>query len=110
MPRSIKPPSNKTSWSINGTKGDRDKRMPKVLSTWTDEEAIRRSFLLTPEDLLFLQPTRADAQRLYRALVLLWARVERILVSDPTILPTEVIAHVSKQLGLKPSVLAELRN
>lgn len=84
--------------------------MPKVLSTWTDEEAIRRTFLLTPEDLLFLRPTRADAQRLCRALVLLWARVEQVLVSDPTTLPTEVIAHVSKQLGLKPSVLAELRN
>lgn len=68
------------------------------------------TFLLTSEDLLVLRPTRADAQRLYRALVLLWARVERILVSDPSTLPTEVIAHVSKQLGLKPSVLAELRN
>ncbi len=84
--------------------------MPKTLSTWTDEEAIRRVFLLTPEDLLFLRPTRADAQRLYRALVLLWARVERVLVSDPTTLPTQVIAHVSKQLGLGPSVLTELRN
>jgi hypothetical protein len=84
--------------------------MPKTLSIWTDEEAIRRVFLLTPEDLFFLRPTRADAQRLYRALVLLWARVERVLVSDPTTLPIEVIAHVSKQLGLKPSVLTELRN
>src|SRR6266852_1970838 len=110
MPRWIKPPSSRICWTINDARENRDKRMPKALSTWVDEEAIRRTFLLTPEDLLFLQPTRADAQRLYRALVLLWARVERVLVSDPTTLPAEVIAHVSKQLGLKPSVLAELRN
>ena len=58
--------------------------MQRALSAWKDEEVIRRTFLLTPEDLLFLQPIRADAQRLYRALVLLWARVQRTLFLTPT--------------------------
>jgi Domain of unknown function (DUF4158) len=84
--------------------------MSKEQSSWTDEEEIRRAFTLTPEDLRFLLPTRADAQRLYRALVLLWARVERVLLSDPEVVPVSVVAHVSKQLGLKPAVLSGLRN
>jgi hypothetical protein len=53
---------------------------------------------------------RADAQRLYRALVLLWARVERVLLSETSSIPEAVIKHVSKQLGLSPAVLLHLRN
>jgi Domain of unknown function (DUF4158) len=67
--------------------------------------------LLSPtHDLQFLEPLRADAQRLYRALVLVWARVERVLVSDPSDIPEDVIEQVSKQLSLKPGVLSQLRN
>lgn len=65
---------------------------------------------MTPDDLYFLRPTRVDAQRLYRALVLLWARVERVLLSDTEHIPDVVIAQVSKQLGLPPSALSQLRN
>jgi TnpA family transposase len=84
--------------------------MAKTYSWSTDGEELRRLFTLTFDDLHLLEPLRADAQRLYRALVLVWARVERVLVSDPSSIPEEVIAHVSKQLSLKPSVLSQLRN
>ncbi len=57
---------------------------------------MRRLFTLTYHDLQFLEPLRADAGRLYRALVLVWTRVERVLVSDPSDVPEEVIQHVSK--------------
>jgi len=42
--------------------------------------------------------------------VLLWARVERVLVSETSSIPEAVIKHVSKQLGLSPTVLSHLRN
>jgi len=84
--------------------------MAKIYSWSTDAEELRRLFTLTFEDLHFLEPLRADAQRLYRALVLTWARVERVLISDPSGIPEEVIIHVSKQLSLKPSVLSGWRN
>src|SRR5213080_2868871 len=83
--------------------------MPKDPSGWTDEEQVRRAFKLSPDDLHFLLPLRADAKRLYRALVLLWARVERVLVSDPSEFPPLVVTYVSKQLGLKPSILSQVR-
>src|SRR5690348_5476120 len=83
--------------------------MSKQLLLWTDEEQVRRVFKLTPDDLHFLLPLRSDAKRLYRALVLLWARVERVLLSDPSEFPATVVAYVSKQLGLKPSVLSQFR-
>lgn len=67
-------------------------------------------FTLTFDDLHFLEPLRAHAQRLYRALVLVWARVERVLVSDLSEIPEEVIEQVSEQLSLKPSVLSGWRN
>lgn len=73
-------------------------------------EEVRRLFTLTPDDLYFLRPIRADSQRLYRALVLLWARVERVLLSETTSIPESVIKHVSTQLGLSPAVLEQLRN
>jgi TnpA family transposase/adenosyl cobinamide kinase/adenosyl cobinamide phosphate guanylyltransferase len=79
--------------------------------TWEDNnEEVRRLFTLTPDDLYFLRPLRADSQRLYRALVLLWARVERVLLSEITSIPEGVIKHVSKQLGLSPSLLEQQRN
>jgi hypothetical protein len=74
------------------------------------EEEVRRLFTLTPDDLYFLRTIRVDSQRLYRALVLLWARVERVLLSETGSIPEAVIKQVSKQLGLAPSVLSQLRN
>lgn len=74
------------------------------------EEEARRLFPLTPDDLYFFRTTRVEAQRLYPALVLLWTRVERVLLSDTEHIPDVVIAQVSKQLGLAPSVLSQLRN
>jgi hypothetical protein len=75
-----------------------------------ENDEVRRLFTLTPDDLYFLRPIRADAQRLYRALVLLWARVERVLLSETSSIPESVIKHVSTQLGLTPAVLSHLRN
>ena len=77
--------------------------MAKTYSWSTDTQEMRRLFTLTYHDLQFLEPLRADAQRLYRALVLAWARIERMLVSDPSDIPEDVIEQVSKQLSLKPS-------
>jgi hypothetical protein len=74
--------------------------MAKTYSWSTDAEEVRRLFTLTVDDLHFLEPLRADAQRLYRALGLVWARVERVLVSDPGSIPEEVITQVSRQLSL----------
>jgi hypothetical protein len=51
-----------------------------------------------------------DAQRLYRAIALLWARVERVLLAEVSAVPEVVIRQVSAQLGLDPQVLADLRN
>jgi hypothetical protein len=82
----------------------------KAAALESNDEEVRRLFLLTPDDLYFLRPVRADAQRLYRALVLLWARVERVLISETSSIPEAVIKHVSKQLGLSPAVLSHLRN
>jgi Domain of unknown function (DUF4158) len=80
-------------------------------SSWQiSEEDARRLFTLTPNDLYFLRTIRVDSQRLYRALVLLWARVERVLLSETGSIPETVIKQVSKQLGLAPAVLSQLRN
>ncbi len=75
-----------------------------------NSEEVRRLFSLTPDDLYFLRPIRADAQRLHRALVLVWARVERVLLSETSSIPEAVIKQVSTQLGLSPAVLLHLRN
>ena len=75
-----------------------------------NDEEIRRLFTLTPDDLYFLQPLRVDVQRLYRALVLVWARVERVLLSDTASIPENVITHVSSQLRLSPSILLHMRH
>jgi hypothetical protein len=79
-------------------------------SSEISEEDARRLFTLTPDDLYFLRTIRVDSQRLYRALVLLWARVERVLLSETGSIPETVVKQVSKQLGLVPSALSELRN
>ena len=85
--------------------------MPQEHTTREEsDEEVRRLFTLTPDDLYFLRPLRVDTQRLYRALVLVWARVERVLLSDTTCLPQGVIKHVSKQLGLSPSILEHTRH
>lgn len=73
-----------------------------------DEEDLRRFFTLTLDDLRFVAAVRADTMRLYRALVLVWARVERVLLSDPTSVPAPIVAFVCKQLGLKPTLLSRL--
>ena len=75
-----------------------------------NDEEVRRLFTLTPDDLYFLRPLRVDAQRLYRALVLVWARVERVLLSDTASIPEGVVKHVCKQLELSPAILGHLRN
>ncbi len=41
---------------------------------------------------------------------MLWARVERVLLSETGNIPEAVIKQVSKQLGIVPSVLSQLRN
>src|SRR6266702_214554 len=84
--------------------------MAKSYSWSTDAEELRRLFTVIFDDLHFLEPLRADSQRLYRALVLVWARVERVLVSDPAEIPVDVITQVSKHLSRKPAVLTAWRN
>ncbi len=78
--------------------------------TETDEgEAalqLRKFFTLHPDDLAIVNRARGDAQRLYRALMLVWMRVERVILGDPTELPDPVIAFVAEQLHLSPTVLA----
>jgi len=73
-----------------------------------DEEDLRRFFTLTLDDLRFVAVVRADTMRFYRALVLLWARVERIMLSDPISVPAPTVAFVCKQLGLKPTLLSRV--
>src|SRR5579884_2583611 len=70
-----------------------------------DQEVLRRFFTLTPADLALVQTTRSDHNRLGLALLLVWARVERVIVSHPGVLPASVILHVSRQLGLAPTAL-----
>lgn len=80
-------------------------------SAWeTNDEEVRRLFLLTLDDLYVPCSIRTDAQRLYRALVLLWARVERALLSETRSILALVNKQVSKPLGLSPTVLEALRN
>jgi hypothetical protein len=76
--------------------------MAKTYSWSTNQEELRRMFILTLNDHRFLLSLRADAQRLYCALVLVWARAERVLLSEANGIPDEVIHHVSKQLKVTP--------
>jgi len=70
-----------------------------------DEETLRRFFTLTPDDLALVRTARGDHNRLGLALLLVWTRVERVIVSNPATLPEAVIAHVGHQLGLTPAAL-----
>ena len=74
-----------------------------------DEEGLQRFFTVGPEDLAFVGGTRSERNRLALALLLVWARLERKLASDPAALPTEVVAFVAAQLGLSPDVLSGYR-
>ncbi len=64
-----------------------------------DEEALRRFFTLTPDDLTLVRTARGDHNRL------VWTRVERVIVSNPATLPEAVVAHVGRQIGLTPAAL-----
>ncbi len=70
-----------------------------------DEDMLRRFFTLTPDDLALVRAARGDHNRLGLALLLVWARVERVIVSNPATLPEAVVAHVGRQLGLTPAAL-----
>jgi len=70
-----------------------------------DEETLRRFFTLTPDDLALAHTARGDHNRLGLALLLVWTRVERVVVSNPATLPEAVVAHVGHQLGLTPAAL-----
>ncbi len=70
------------------------------------DEELQRLFTLGPEDLAFVGGTRSERNRLALALLLVWARIERKLASDPAALPAEVVAFVGGQLGLSADALA----
>lgn len=74
-----------------------------------DAEGLRRFSTLDPADLACLALVRGEAHRLACALMLVWARAERILVTDPTLLPAKLIAFVSGQLGVTPAILGPYR-
>lgn len=74
-----------------------------------DAEELRRFYTLDPADLACLASVRGEAHRLACALMLVWARAERILVTDPTLLPAQLIAFVSGQLGVTPAILGTYR-
>ncbi len=79
--------------------------------TWGDErDALERAFTLLPDDFPLILVARGLPQRLERALMLTWMRVERTLVTDVTTLPAAVIAYVAQQLDLTADVLASYRS
>jgi hypothetical protein len=59
--------------------------------------------------LAFVGGTRSERNRLALVLLLVWARAERKLASDPAALPAEVVAFVGGQPGLSPDALAGYR-
>lgn len=76
--------------------------------TWdADQTALERSFTLSADDMQIVLGARGLAQRLERALMLTWMRVERELVSDVKTLPAPVIAYVAQQLELEPALLTD---
>ncbi len=75
-----------------------------------DHEAFPSSFRLCPDDLALIYAVRGDARRLARALLLVWARAERIIAPDPSRLPAQVIALVAAQLQMNPEVLERYKN
>ena len=75
--------------------------------TWGDErEALERAFTLLPDDFPLILAARGLPQRLERALMLSWMRVERTLVTDVTTLPEAVIMYIAQQLDLTADLLA----
>lgn len=70
-----------------------------------DEDTLRRYFTLTPDDLALVRAARGDHNRLGLALLLVWTRVERVVVSSPATLPEVLVTHVARQLGLAPEAL-----
>src|SRR5437868_11760093 len=70
-----------------------------------DADTLRRFFTLTPDDLALVRTARGDHNRLGLALLLVWTRVERVVVSNPATLPEAVVVHVGRQLGLAPEAL-----
>lgn len=70
-----------------------------------ETQELRRFYTLNPEDIALIDEVRGDAHRLALALTLVWARAERVMIADPTVLPPAVIAFVSAQLSLSPAVL-----
>lgn len=70
-----------------------------------DEDTLRRFFTLTPDDLTLVRTARGDHNRLGLALLLVWTRVERVIVSNLATLPAAVVAHVGRQLGLTSAAL-----
>lgn len=76
--------------------------------TWdADQTTLERLFTLSADDMQIVLGARGFAQRLERALMLTWMRVERELVSDVKTLPAPVIAYVARQLELEPAILAD---
>lgn len=79
--------------------------------TWGDDrEALDRSFTLRPDDFPLILAARGLPQRLERALMLSWMRVERTLVTDVTTLPPAIIAAVAQQLDLTAEILDGYRS
>jgi len=76
--------------------------------TWGDEpETLERYFTLSADDLHLVLNARGLAQRLERALMLTWMRVERELTRDVRTLPDAVIAFVAPQLDVTPRILSD---
>lgn len=67
-------------------------------------EDLRSFFTLSFEDMALLDSARGT-HRLVLALILAWARAERVLVQNPSDLPQPVIAFVSIQLDMNPQDL-----
>lgn len=75
-----------------------------------DPETLRRFFTLAPDDLELVAQVRGDAHRLAFAAQLVWARAERILLTDSGSIPADVLTFVGEQLELTPAVLADYKS
>ena len=70
-----------------------------------EEEDIPALFTLSAEDLVLARTARTRRNQLGLALLLVWARSERWLLSDPATVPADVISFVARQLDLSPGDL-----
>ncbi len=75
-----------------------------------EREALERAFTLLPDDFPLILAARGLPQRLERALMLSWMRIERTLVTDVTTLPEAVIMYIAQQLDLTADLLAGYRS